>query len=101
MNQLRRVTSTDEKQVTNKTSASAWADDRRPQVRPNGRFPAGRAFPYVSQGQTVNARYLPRTPEVVIVEKKVMDTQLKHVLAVFGVFLVVAFIVGLILWGIS
>ncbi len=47
------------------------------------------------------ARFLPRETEVVIVEKKVMDSQLKHVLYIMATLFTIAFIVGLVLWVMS
>ena len=71
------------------------------QVRPPSRVPVERAFP---AGRPMTRLYgveRYREPEPVVVVKKVLDSDLKHVLIVLATLLVVAFLVGLTLWGMS
>jgi hypothetical protein len=67
----------------------------------NTRQSVGQAFPIGPKSLNANGRYVNRQPEVIVVEKKVLAGDLRAVLTVFAVVILLAFVVGLVLWVMS
>lgn len=85
--------------VQNKLPDHRYPNPVAPRPR-NSRTPAARAFPNIGiPPQTVNTRYVGARETTVV--KTVMDSQLKHVLLIFAVFISLSFAVGLVLWVMS
>lgn len=89
------------KNIESHTNERRTSNGRSVVKRPN-RIAASVAFPTHTPGLTAVGRVVERpSPEYVYITKRVLDSQLKHVLAVFGVFLTLSLLVGLILWVMS
>jgi hypothetical protein len=93
-------TGTDVARVPNR--APAAAANKTGLGRPTRWTPAARAFPYVGP-LYAEATPIERRPvdRLVVIEKRVMDSQLKNVLIALATIILLAFTVGLVLWVMS
>lgn len=98
-NQITRPTN---RSVESRTSDRKAGNERALVKRPT-RAPAEQAFRVPNYGYHAEGRIVERQPvdRLIVIEKRVMDSQLKNVLIALATMILVAFVVGLVLWAMS